>query len=48
MSADLDFLTELLQGLDTATPEWAKMRICRILESRKPEIIVRKTIIRKI
>jgi hypothetical protein len=47
MSADLAFLEELLLGLDTSSLEWAKTRISRILESRKPEIIVRKTIIRK-
>lgn len=47
MSADLDFLGELLQGLDDASLEWVAIRIQRILESRHPEKIARKTIIRK-
>lgn len=47
MSADLDFLDALLRGLDDASLEWAAIRIARILESRHPEIIARKTIIRK-
>lgn len=47
MSADLDFLDELLRGLDDAALDWAEIRIKRIKESRNLTIIARKTIIRK-
>lgn len=47
MSADLDFLEELIRGLDTATLDWLQIRISRILAARQPETIVRKAIIRK-
>jgi len=47
MSADLDFLDELLLGLDVASLEWAQTRIRRILESRQPGIVARRIIIRK-
>jgi hypothetical protein len=47
MSADLDFLEELLLGLDTATLEWLKIRIGHILEARQPGIVARRIIIRK-
>lgn len=47
MSADLAFLDTLLRGLDDAVLDWAEVRIKRIKESRHPEKIARKTIIRK-
>ena len=47
LSADLDFLDELLRGLDDAALDWAETRIRRIKASRNPTIIARKTIIRK-
>ena len=47
MSADLAFLAELVNGLDTEVLEWLQIRISRILAARQPETIVRKTIIRK-
>ena len=47
MSTDLDFLDALLRGLDDASLDWAEVRIKRIKESRHPEKIARKTIIRK-
>ena len=47
MSADLDFLEELIRGLDTATPDWLQIRISRILAARQPKTIARKSIIRK-
>jgi hypothetical protein len=45
MSADLDFLDELLRGLDDSALDWVEARVRRIRESRK--IVMRKTIIRK-
>ena len=47
LSADLDFLDELLRGLDNAALDWAEIRIQRIKAARKHTIIARKTIIRK-
>ena len=47
MSADLEFLDELIYGLDTSTLEWLSIRIQRIIESRKPLTVMRRTIIRK-
>ena len=47
MSADLAFLAELINGLDTEVLEWLQIKIGRILASRKPEITVRRAIIRK-
>ena len=47
MSADLDFLDELIGGMDAATLDWLQVRISRILASRKPEITIRRPIIRK-
>jgi hypothetical protein len=47
MSADLDFLEELLLGLDTPVLEWAQIRIRHILEGRQPEIVKSRIIIRK-
>lgn len=47
MSADLEFLDELFLGLDTSALEWARIRIGRIIESRKPLTVMRRTIIRK-
>jgi hypothetical protein len=48
MTADTDFLDELILGLDTATLEWLALRIERVLKARHPEITARKIIIRKI
>ena len=47
MSADLAFLEELINGLETPVLEWLQIRISRILAARKPEITIRKAIIRK-
>ncbi len=47
MSADLDFLDELLRGLDDSALDWVEARVRRIRESRKVAIIARKTIISK-
>jgi hypothetical protein len=47
MSADLDFLDALLRGLDDSALDWVVIRIGHIKESRHPEIIARKIIIRK-
>ena len=47
MSADLDFLDELLRGLDESALDWAEARIRRIKAARKSSIITRKTIISK-
>ena len=47
MSADQDFLDELIRGLDTATLDWLQIRISRILATRQPRTIARKSIIRK-
>ena len=48
MSADLTFLDEIIQGLDIGTLEWLEIRIARRKATMHPEIIVRRTIIRKI
>ena len=47
MGADLTFLDELILGLDYNTLHWAKLRIEQRMASMKPEIIVRRIIIRK-
>lgn len=47
MSADLEFLEELVNGLETSVQEWLQIKIGRILAARKPEITTRRTIIRK-
>jgi len=47
MSADLKFLEEILLGLSDSDLEWAGARIRRIKAASRPEIIARKTIIRK-
>ena len=47
MSADLDFLDELIGGMDAATLDWLQARIARRLASMRPEITERRAIIRK-
>ncbi len=47
MSADLAFLEELINGLDTSVLEWLQIRISRILAARQPKTIARNSIIRK-
>ena len=47
MSADLDFLDELIGGMDAATLNWLQIRIARRLACMRPEIVERRTIIRK-
>lgn len=47
MSADLEFLDELIGGMDAATLDWLQIRIARRLASCRPEIVERRTIIRK-
>lgn len=47
MSADLEFLDVLIRGLDNSVLDWLEIRIRRIKESRNPQIISRRTIIRK-
>jgi hypothetical protein len=42
-----DFWDLLIQGLGFSDLEWLEVRIKRRKESMHPEIIVRKTIIRK-
>jgi hypothetical protein len=44
---DTDFWDEVLAGLSLSDLEWLEIRIRRRKESMRPEIIVRKTIIRK-
>ena len=44
---DLDFWDLLLRGLHYHELEFLEMQIKRLKESMRPEIIVRKTIIRK-
>ena len=46
MSADLEFLDELIRGLDAATLDWLQVRIARRLASMRPEITERRAIIR--
>lgn len=48
MSADLEFLEEIFQSLSSSDIDWAIARLKRIKASMHPEIIARKTIIRKI
>jgi len=47
MSADLEFLDELIAGMDAATLDWLQIRIARRLACMRPEIVARRTIIRK-
>ena len=47
MSADLDFLDELVAGMDAATLDWLQIRIARRLAGMRREIVERRTIIRK-
>lgn len=47
MRSDLDFLDELIGGMDAATLDWLQIRIARRLASMRPEIVERRTIIRK-
>lgn len=47
MSADLEFLDELIRGMDAATLDWLQVRIARRLASMRPEITERRAIIRK-
>ena len=47
MSADLDFLDELILSLDRSVLEWLQIRIARRLASMRPEITERRAIIRK-
>ncbi len=47
MSADLEFLDELIAGMDAATLDWLQIRIARRLAGMRPEIAARRTIIRK-
>ena len=47
MSADLDFLDELIGGMDAATLDWLQTRIARRLAGMRPEITERRAIIRQ-
>ena len=47
MSADLEFLDELVAGMDAATLDWLQIRIARRLAGMRPEIVERRTIIIK-
>ena len=47
MSADLDFLDELIGGMDAATLDWLQVRIARRLAGMRPEITERRAIIRR-
>ena len=47
MSADLEFLDELIRGMDAATLDWLQIRIARRLAGMRPEITERRAIIRK-
>lgn len=47
MRSDLDFLDELIGGMDAATLDWLQIRIARRLASMRPEITERRAIIRK-
>jgi hypothetical protein len=44
---DIHFWDQLIAGLDSSDLDWLKIRIERRQASLRPEIIVRKTIIRK-
>ena len=46
MSADLEFLDELIGGMGAATLDWLQARIARRLASVRPEITERRAIIR--
>jgi len=47
MSADLDFLDELILSLDRSVLEWLQIRIAQRLAGMRPEITERRAIIRK-
>ena len=47
MSADLDFLDELIRGMDAATLDWLQIRIARRMAGMRPEITERRAIIRR-
>ena len=47
MRSDLDFLDELIGGMDAATLDWLQARIARRLAGMRPEITERRAIIRK-
>ena len=47
MSADLDFLDEIFQGLSASEIDWSIARLERIKAAMHPEKIARKIIIRK-
>ena len=47
MSADLEFLDELIRGMDAATLDWLQVRIARRMAGMRPEIVERRAIIRK-
>ncbi len=47
MSADLEFLDELVSGMDAVTLDWLQARIARRLAGMRPEITERRAIIRK-
>jgi len=47
MSADLEFLDELVAGMDAATLYWLQARIARRLAAMRPGITARRAIIRK-
>ena len=47
MSADLEFLDELIRGMDAATLDWLQVRIARRMAAMRPEIVERRAIIRK-
>lgn len=44
---DIDFWDSLIAGLNQSELDWLEIRIRRRKESLKPEIIARRTIIRK-
>lgn len=47
MSADLEFLDELVAGMDAATLDWLQVRIARRMAGMRREITERRAIIRK-
>ena len=47
MSVDLEFLDELVAGMDAATLDWLQARIARRLACMRREIAARRTIIRR-
>ena len=46
MSADLEFLDELIRGMDAATLDWLQVRIAKRMAGMRPEITERRAIIR--